>query len=273
MIDFGLFENPTFLGSVFAMVGYGAAAQVMVVYLPLFLQNAYGFDPTQAGLAMLPFALPMVLVPRLTSRLAVGFSGRTTLTAGLIVTFVGNMLFWVIARRDLGYTSFVVSMLIAGAGAGVLNGETVKVLSGSVPPERAGMASGLASTTRFIGILFGVAGLGAVLSNVAWSSFVTAASSIGLDSETSKAAAKRVVSGDLARMLGSVPEGIRNQVHSAALSSFAGGFAAANLLAAAAALLAAAITWKFVGAAETRAPRTVVKRERPCMVVDCRHPI
>lgn len=68
MIDFGLFRNRTFLGSVFAMVGYGAAAQVMVFYLPLFLQNAYGFDATRAGLSMLPFALPMVLVPRFVSR-------------------------------------------------------------------------------------------------------------------------------------------------------------------------------------------------------------
>src|ERR1700743_191897 len=71
MIDFALFKNQTFLGSVFAMVGYGAAAQVMVFYLPIFLQNVYGFDPTRAGLAMLPFALPMVFAPRLTAPLAV----------------------------------------------------------------------------------------------------------------------------------------------------------------------------------------------------------
>src|ERR1700733_8081910 len=132
MIDFSLFDNRTFLGSVFAMVGYGAAAQVMVFLLPVFLQNAYGFDATRAGLAMLPFALPMVLAPRLASRLAGRFSGQTMLTSGLVVTFVGDLLFWVIARADFGYTSFAISMLIAGAGAGVLNGETVKVLSGSV---------------------------------------------------------------------------------------------------------------------------------------------
>jgi predicted MFS family arabinose efflux permease len=180
------------------------------------------------------------------------------LTTGLVVTFVGNMLFWVIARVNLGYTSFVISMLIAGAGAGVLNGETVKVLSGSVPPERAGMASGLASTTRFIGILMGVASLGAILSNVERNSFLVAASAIGLNSGASEAAAKRVISGDLAGMLSSVPENIRDQVHSVALSSFAGGFAAAR---------------RFVGAEEPRVPRTVAKKERPCMVVDCRHPI
>ena len=164
-------------------------------------------------------------------------------------------------------------MLFRSAGAGVLNGETVKVLSGSVPPERSGMASGLASTTRFIGILMGVAGLGAVLSNVARNSFLDAASDIGLNSDVAEAAAKRVISGDLAGMLSSVPGNIRDQVHSVALSSFADGFAAASLLAAVAALVASVLTWIFVGAEEPRSLRTVVKREHPCMAVDCRHPI
>ena len=120
MIDFGLFENRTFLGSVFAMVGYGAAAQVMVFFLPLFLQNAYGFDATRAGLAMLPFALPMVLVPRVTARFAWKISGRVMLTTGLLITATGNVLFWAIAHANLGYLFFVIGMLVAGSGAGIL---------------------------------------------------------------------------------------------------------------------------------------------------------
>jgi hypothetical protein len=49
MVDFTLFQRSTFLGSVFAMLGYGASAQVMVFFLPLFLQNAYGFNPLIAA--------------------------------------------------------------------------------------------------------------------------------------------------------------------------------------------------------------------------------
>src|SRR5271163_3662126 len=33
----------------------------MIFFLPLYLQNAYGFEPRAAGIAMIPFALPMVL--------------------------------------------------------------------------------------------------------------------------------------------------------------------------------------------------------------------
>jgi EmrB/QacA subfamily drug resistance transporter len=50
MVDFTLFRQPTFLGSVFAMLGYAAGAQVMIFYLPLFLQNAFDLSPVMAGL-------------------------------------------------------------------------------------------------------------------------------------------------------------------------------------------------------------------------------
>ena len=65
MVDFDLFRNPTFLGSSFAMLGFAAAAQVMMTFLPLYLQNAYGLTPAFAGLAMLPFALPLLFCPRI----------------------------------------------------------------------------------------------------------------------------------------------------------------------------------------------------------------
>ena len=172
MVEFGIFRRRTFLGAVLAMIGYGASAQVMIFFLPLYLENAYGFEPLPAGIAMIPFALPMVLAPRITHQLATRFSGRSLLAAGLAITVVGNVAFWLVGRSHLPYGVFLVAMVIAGCGAGLLNGQTVKVLQGAVPEDRAGMASGLASTTRFIGILVSVAALGAILSDVARDRFV-----------------------------------------------------------------------------------------------------
>ena len=90
MVEFGLFRSRTFVGAVLAMIAYGASAQVMIFFLPLYLQNAYGFEPLAAGIAMIPFALPMVLAPRETRRLATRYSGRTVLAAGLAITVAGN---------------------------------------------------------------------------------------------------------------------------------------------------------------------------------------
>ena len=78
--------------------------------------------------------------------------------------------------------------------------DSAKVLQGAAPEDRAGMASGLASTTRFIGILVSV-GVGAVLSDVASQRFRTRASKAGLAMDAAQQAAARVTSGDLARLL------------------------------------------------------------------------
>jgi EmrB/QacA subfamily drug resistance transporter len=271
MVDFHLFEHRTFVGAVLAMIGYGAGAQVMVFFLPLFLQNAYGYAPIAAGVAMLPFALPMVLAPRVTSGLTSRYSGRAILTAGLAITVVGDLLFWFVARAQLSYSAFVIGMLVAGCGAGLLNGQTVKVLGGAVPPDRAGMASGLASTTRFIGILVSVAGMGAVLANIVHHAFGTAVMAAGLDQATAAAAAKRVTAGDLSGLLGDVPAAVRSMLHMAGLASFAAGFAAASLLAAIIAIISCVLTFLLVGARDT-APAGGQMR-RPCKLVDCRDPL
>jgi hypothetical protein len=47
------------------------------------LKDAYGYQPVSACLAMIPFALPMVLAPRLMSRLESRYSGSTLLASGL----------------------------------------------------------------------------------------------------------------------------------------------------------------------------------------------
>jgi hypothetical protein len=217
----------------------------------------------------------MVLAPRLTTRLSACFSGRVLLTAGLAVAVIGNLLFWGVARAQLPYSIFVLSMLVAGAGAGLLNGQTVKVLGGAIPSERAGMASGLASTTRFIGILISVAAMGAILSSVVDHNFKAAAMHVGLDPAIMQQAVKRVASGDLA---GALDEQISSQVREtleiAGIAAFANGFAAATLFAAILGLVACILTFRLVGAADTAPTGPLPERkERPCKLIDCRDPL
>jgi len=232
MIDFALFKQSTFLGTAFAMLGYAGAAQVMIFYLPLALQNSYGFTPAEAGLAMLPFALPMFFTPRLGASLSARYSSRALLTLGLATTFVGDLSLFLFSRIDASYGVFALGMVALGAGAGLLNSETSKAMQGAVPPQRSGMASGLTSTTRFTGLLLAVAGLGAALSSSATKHFLAAASALGLDPQSAAEAAPRIASGDLAGAFTNLPDSIRVHVLSAASTSFAAGFALACLVAA-----------------------------------------
>ena len=180
-----------------------------------------------------------------------GLSGRTLLTVGLMTTVIGNLLLWALAHSSLPYPAFLVGMLVAGAGAGLLNSETTKVMQGAVPAQRAGMASGLTATTRFVGLLVGIAALGAVLAQVAWRSFITGGVAAGLDAETAAELAKNVTSGDVPGIVGTVPEALRPSVWQIGNAAFADGFAAAALLAAAFAAAMALFTVLLVRRAET----------------------
>jgi EmrB/QacA subfamily drug resistance transporter len=273
MVDFNLFKKDTFLGAVLAMIGYGASAQVMIFFLPLYLQNAYDFEPLIAGVAMIPFAIPMVAAPRMTARLASLYSGRALLTTGLAIAMVGDILFAIFAYLHLPYYIFVLSMLVAGCGAGLLNGQTVKVISGAVPENRAGMASGLASTTRFIGILVSVAVLGAILSDVANRHFVIAATGLGLDKAAAEVSAKKVISGDLEGMVASAPESLRVALRTTGLTAYSSGFSEASILAAVIALLACALTFHYVRFEDTAPVRRARGAPIPCKTLDCKDPL
>jgi hypothetical protein len=96
-----------------------------------------------------------------------------------------------------------------------------------------------------------VAGLGAVLSSVARSSFASAATAIGLDSATADVAARRVTSGDVMGMLGVVPDNLRDQLHAAGVHAFASGFAYATFAAAVVSAIGAVLTYTFVSTEET----------------------
>jgi Na+/melibiose symporter-like transporter len=272
MVEFGLFRRRTFVGAVLAMIGYGASAQVMIFFLPLYLENAYGLQALPAGIAMIPFALPMVLAPRATRHLAVRFSGRALLAAGLAITVAGNTAFWLVAQSHLPYDAFLAAMAVAGCGAGLLNGQTVKVLQEAVPEDRAGMASGIASTTRFIGILVSVAALGAVLADVARDRFVVDAARIGLGVDAAREAAARVTSGDLSGLLAVAPPGAREALHSAALAAYGAGFASAALVAASIALVACLLTFALISGEETAPAGATAPASMPCKLIDCRDP-
>lgn len=272
MVDLTLFRSHPFLGSVLAMIGYGGAAQVMIFYLPVYLQSAFALSPLKAGLAMLPFALPMVLVPRFASGVTARYPSGTILAAGLAVTCVGNGLFWWMARAQLPYEDFLVGMLVAGTGAGILNGETVKAIGASVPPERAGMASGLASTTRFIGILLGVAALGAALSHVAKATFEREFAGNGLTPDAIEKLAAQIPTGDIDLTL--APAALHGKLVASAHSAFSQGFGSATFIATVTAFVAFLLVVHFLRA--FRMPQqsgTASEPKRPCFPIDCRHPI
>ncbi|MBN9670543.1 MFS transporter [Roseibium aggregatum] len=131
-----------------------------------FLQDVFGFTPTQAGMAFLPLTIPSFLaslfVPRLTARL-----GNGGLMA-LALAFGSAGLFWL--GQATAHSSFIAGfalpMILIGLGNGAALGPlTVASVSG-VRSEDTGAASGLVNVFHQLGGALGLAVLLVVFSLV-----------------------------------------------------------------------------------------------------------
>ena len=253
MIDLTIFRDPTVVGAAVAMLGYAASAQVMMTILPLYLQDAFVLSPAIAGLAMIPFALPLLIGPSVGGKLAATMSSRAILSLGLGLVAIGNAVAAMAVLADLAYWTAAIGMFITGSGAGLLNSETAKAQVSSVPPERAGMASGLASTTRFIGIIAGVAVLGAVLAAVAEARLrklgTTLAPDQGIDWHE---LSQRIVGGDAQGALAALSDPIQKALGGAVHASVAAGFGVALFVAAVVAVVSSFASWRLIQSAGNR---------------------
>ncbi|MBB3212301.1 EmrB/QacA subfamily drug resistance transporter [Herbaspirillum sp. Sphag1AN] len=201
MIDLRLFLQASFTGAVLAMFGYAAAAQVMMTFLPLYLQNAFASSAVGAGLAMLPFALMMMLFPRVAALLSQRWPLHVVMAIGMALVAMGNLVVALAANLSL-YWLVLGGMMITGSGAGMLNGNTQKAIMLCVPRARTGMASGISTTTRFTAIVLAVACLGCILS-MRTSSYMQqgfAAAQLPLPADAGNVVS-RVVAGDSAAAL------------------------------------------------------------------------
>lgn len=247
MLDLSYFRKRTYLGATLAQFAFSVGLLTMLIFVPIFLQSGLGEPSATAGLMMLPMVVPLFIVPRVVSRfLAHRLSGRALLALGLLLVCVGLCCFAAVVMM-LAYRPLIIGMLIAGIGAGLLNGETTKVGMTVIPKERAGMASGVSGTTRFTGLVIGIAALGVVL-------YARVYSIVTLATPTVESTERlRLVQDIAAGRLGSatLPGWDAAALHALAASSFAGGYQALFVVAALFMLLATMATWTLVNPAET----------------------
>ena len=256
MVDLALFRQSRFVAAVLAMFGYAACAQVMMTFLPLYLQNAFGLPAIAAGVGMLPFALAMVVGPYVGAVLSRRLSAMAVLSTGLLLIGTGNFLTALVAG-EARYGLVAIGMVVTGLGAGVLNGDTQKAIMGCVPPNRTGMASGISTTTRFTAIVTSVGVLGAVLEARTQSAFYARPElTPALRSTLDASFLSRVLAGDAAEASAHLPSAMRASLTAAVHASFASGFAAALYVAAAIAAVIALAVHLLAG----RASRAVAGR-------------
>src|SRR3954451_3909924 len=161
MLDLSLFRVAAFGGVSIVAWALSASMFALFLYITLYVQDVLGFTPLEAGLRFLPITLLSFFVAPVSGRLLNYVHARVLLGVGLLC--VGGGLLWMhgIALGD-SWTTLLPGFVVAGVGIGLANPAIASTALGVVAPARAGMASGINSTFRQVGIATGVAGLGAV---------------------------------------------------------------------------------------------------------------
>ena len=128
-----------------------------------FLQNVLGYDTLDAGAAILPAAFLMVLIAPRSAKLVEARGARFTLLTGYafcLLGFVWMLLFW---KEGIPYWEVGIAYALVGAGVGFAGTPASHSLTGSVPVDKAGMASGTADLQRDLGGALMQSILGALL--------------------------------------------------------------------------------------------------------------
>jgi EmrB/QacA subfamily drug resistance transporter len=161
MFDLSLFRNRTFVGGSIAAFALSASMFAMFLYLTLYLQTILGHSPLETGLEFLPVTLLSFVAAAVSGKLTARLPARGLLGVGLLLVGLGLLLMRGLdAASD--WTALLPGFLVAGVGIGTINPSIANAAIGVVAPARSGMASGISSTFRQVGIATGIAGLGAI---------------------------------------------------------------------------------------------------------------
>jgi MFS family permease len=142
-----------------------AAMFAMFLYLTLYVQNILGYGALEAGLRFMPITLVAFAVAPVSGKLAEQLGVRWFLAGGLACVGVGLLLMSGVDPGD-DWTALLAGFLVAGGGIGLTNPALATAAIGVVEPRRSGMASGINSTFRQVGIATGIAAWGAIFQHV-----------------------------------------------------------------------------------------------------------
>ncbi|MFF3263878.1 MFS transporter [Streptomyces sp. NPDC002932] len=162
MLSLRLFKQRLFTVSNTAMVVVGFALMGSSFFFSQFFVYVQGSSILRAGLQTLPQSLAMIAVSPYAGRLAARYGFRVVVTTGLALAGLGLMALGTV-HADTGYENVWWRLALAGTGFALAMSPLTGAAIQAVSPQEGGLASGVSSTTRQIGAVFGVAVLGAIV--------------------------------------------------------------------------------------------------------------
>jgi len=218
MFDLSLLRTPTFAGGSIAAFAMNGSLYAVLLWLVLYLQDILGYSAQDAGLRLAIISGAQFVTAAIAGRISEHVPARWLIGPGLVLVGVGLIIMGGLTGSS-DWTHLIPGFIVSGLGGGLVNPPLASTAIGVVPPQKAGMASGVNTTFRQIGIAAGIAGLGSIFSSALQHNLTSTAAVAS--------SAPRIVAmvrqGQVSQLLASLPPARRAEVAGAIKAAFAAG--------------------------------------------------
>jgi EmrB/QacA subfamily drug resistance transporter len=220
MFDLSLFRIPTFVGGSIAAFTMNGALYAMILYLVLYLQDDLGYSALATGVRLLLVSGGTLVAATISGRLSNRVPVRWLVGPGLVLVGVGLVLMSGLGGMS-SWTHLIPGFIIAGVGSGMVNPPLASTAVGVVGQPRSGMASGVNTTFRQIGIATSIAALGSIFAASFRHNLDHALAPFPALISHGPQVAAAVQQGDARRAFNAIPVPLRGQLVAAIHTSFA----------------------------------------------------
>jgi MFS transporter, DHA2 family, multidrug resistance protein len=250
LYDLHVAARPTFwVAACAGLIVFGSLMGAMFIGQQ-FLQNVLGYSTVDAGLAILPAAVCMVVVAPRSAKLVEARGARFTLLFGYVFVLLGFLTMLLLWKENIDYWKVGLGYAFVGIGVGLAGTPASHSLTGSVPVKRVGMASGTADLQRDLGGAIMQSIFGALLTAGYASAAGTLVTSSGHDVTSSTEATLTKSFSSAADLASRYPPSVQDQIVAGAKTAFLQGDQWAYLAGIIAVLVGGAVVAVFFPRAE-----------------------
>jgi hypothetical protein len=163
LLDPDLFKAHAFRFGVTGQLLQQVALGGLMIALPIFLQMVLEYNAMQAGLSLAPLSLSMFAIALLAGKRAGARRPSSIIRAGFALVTVGVLVLIPVVPRAHSGWAFVIPLMIAGTGLGLLVSQLNNYTLSPISEERVSEAAGVNSAGGSFGLSFGLAFAGAIM--------------------------------------------------------------------------------------------------------------
>jgi EmrB/QacA subfamily drug resistance transporter len=175
LLDLSLFRNGTFAGANIVAILVTLAMFGIFVFFPIYMQTIRGWSPIQAGAALLPWTVMVVIFAPIAGKLSDRVGSRWLMAGGMTVVAACCLLLSTVTLHST-FWHMLPAFLLGGLGMSFVMTPMSAAAMGAAPVAKAGVASGVLNTFRQVGVALGIAITGAIVANRAASAAAGGAS-------------------------------------------------------------------------------------------------